>query len=345
MLDKYLMMQMRSHRVSDHLKLCVLAVRLEHQQIRYDADEVTGCSTLAALAARAASRELPALQAQPAALALCLPGFTAILLSTLDHLTQPPQATPAARHRPATDPETVPPVKGHSAVVQQWCAVVKCLVEVVSRRQLEQQLLPLLTRPFALQHSAAMAAICIAVLHMMPLLFDKLGLDTYLTHFHQHIMHMVVTSANQPLTAGSQASHGATPTQVAAAFERAQLTNASSTALCGAVSSKLTLPVVVEHVIRPLLLALGNSPDVAVALIGVGSAIGGAMASLHLLPSLIMVVISSSVAEQSAVSSRGRLPARRRLSESKIAFPAVHVQMLCFAVLCMLPANPRRIAF
>jgi len=194
---------------------------------------------------------------------------------------------------------------------------VKVLVDMLSSRQLEEHLLPLLICPFTLQHSAATAAICIALLHIMPLLFDRLDLDLYFTRFHPHIMHMVVTSANQPLTAGNQASHGATPAQIAASFERAQLTNASSTALCGVVSSKLPLPVVLEHVIRPLLLALGNSPDVAVALIGVGSAMGGAMAALHLLPSLIMVLISSSVNGQTAAALRGRMPARRRLSESR----------------------------
>ncbi|KAL0031838.1 hypothetical protein WJX79_010539 [Trebouxia sp. C0005] len=149
-------------------------------------DEGTGCTALASLAARAASGELPALQAQPAALTLCLPGFTTILSSTLNYLTQAPQATPADRHCPATDPGASLPIKGHSAIVQQW----------------------------------------------------------------------------------------------------------------------------------PLLLALGNSPDVAVALIGVGSAMGGAMSALHLLPSLIMVLISSSVNGQTAAASRGRVPARRRLSES-----------------------------
>ena len=299
--------------------LCLAFMKLGVRQFD-DAEEATGCSALASLAVRAASGELPALQAQPAALTLCLPGFITILLSTLNRLTQAPQATPADRRRHATDPGTPLPIKGHSAVVQHWCAVVKVLVDMLSSSQLEEHLLPLLIRPFTLQHSSATAAICIALLHIMLLLCDRLDLDLYLTRFHPHIMHMVVTSANQPLTAGNQASHGATPAQIAASFERAQLTNASSTALCGVVSSKLPLPVVLEHVIRPLLLALGNSPDVAVALIGVGSAMGGAMAALHLLPSLIMVLISSSVNGQTAAASRGHMPARRRLSESRSTF-------------------------
>ena len=289
----------------------------------YDADEALGCSALAALAARAASGELAGLQAQPAALAVCLPGFTKILLSTLNYLTQAPQPTQGDRRRLTVPTETTaPPVKGHSAVVQHWCAVVKVLVVILSKHELEQQLLPLLTSPFTVPHSSAAAAVCIALLHLMPLLFDRLHLHLYLTHFHPHIMHMVVTSANQPLAAGSsQASHGATPAQVAASFERAQLTNTSSTALCGVVSSKLTLPVVLEHVIRPLLLALGNSPDVAVALIGVGSSMGGAMAAVHLLPSLIMVLIGSNVLPQTQSAAKGRKPARRRPSESEQPLP------------------------
>ena len=307
------------YRPWSHVVLCLAFMKLGVRQSD-DAEEATGCSALASLAARAASGELPALQAQPVALALCLPGFITILLSTLNRLTQAPQATPTDRRRHATDPGTPLPIKGHSGVVQHWCAVVKVLVDMLSSRQLEEQLLPLLILPFTLQHSSATAAICIALLHIMLLLFDRLDLDLYLTRFHPHIMHMVVTSANQPLTAGNQASHGATPAQIAASFERAQLTNASSTALCGVVSSKLPLPVVLEHVIRPLLLALGNSPDVAVALIGVGSAMGGAMAALHLLPSLIMVLISSSVNGQTAAASRGRMSARRRLSESRSTF-------------------------
>ena len=275
------------------------------------ADEATGSGPLAALAARAASGELAALQAQPHALTLCLPGFANILSSTLTHLTAPPPSHPPAG---PSDPSTSktetppPPVKAHSAAVPQWCLVVRVLVDTLSRHQIEQQLVPLLVRPFAAQHSSAAAAVCVAILHLMPVLFDRLGLDTYMTHFHPHMMHMIVTSANEPKTAGSAASHSVTSSQVAASFERAQMTNAATTMLCGMVGSKLALPVVLEHVIRPLLLALGNSPDVAVALIGVGGAIGGVMTALHVLPSLI----SSSVSE---VAQQRRKPARRRTSE------------------------------
>lgn len=279
------------------------------------ADEATGCGPLAALAARAASGELAALQAQPDALSLCLPAFTSILSSTLDHLTTPPRSHSAVGPNSTSDAEIPPPVKGHSAVVQQWCVVIRVLIDTLRRHQTEQHLVSLLVRPFIAQHSSAAAAICVAILHLMPTLFDNLGLDTYMSHFHPHLMHMIVTSANQPNTASSAASQSVTSSQVAASFERAQMTNAASTVLCAMVGNKLTLPVVLEHVIRPLLLALGNSPDVAVALIGVGGAIGGAMTALHVLPSLIMVLLSSSVSKLAGEQAPQRMPSRRRISE------------------------------
>ena len=281
-----------------------------------DADEATGRSPLAALAARAASGELAGLQAQPDALRLCLPTFTTILSSTLAHLTPPPlsHSTGADPHS-TSDAESALPVKGHSAVVQHWCSVVRVLVDTLSRHRIEQQLVSLLVRPFTAHHSSAAAATSVALLHLMPTLFDKLGLHAYLTHLHPHLMHMIVTSANQPKTPGTPASHSMTSSQVAASFERAQMTNAASTTLCGVVGSKLTLPVVLEHVIRPLLLALDNSPDVAVALIGVGGAIGGAMTALHMLPSLIMVLISSNESRPAAGPAQQRMPSRRRRSE------------------------------
>ena len=268
---------------------------------------------MAALTARAASGELAALQAQPSALYLCLPGFTAILSSTLDFLLQPPYNPTGDRRRPSNDtPQNMPPPKGHAAAVQHWCAVLRVLVDILNQSQLHQHMLHLLIKPFSAQHSSASTAVRLSILHLMPVLFDKLGLDTYLTHFHPLIMHVIVTSADEPQAGSSR--QGQTASQVAASFERAQLTNTSSTALCGVVSSKLTLPVVLEHVVRPLLLALGNSPDVAVALIGVGSAIGGVLAAVHVLPSLIMVLISSRTAEP---GGEGQQPAasRRRVSE------------------------------
>lgn len=282
-----------------------------HASVWWCADEATGCGRLAALAARAASGELAALQAQPDALTLCLPGFTNILSSTLGHLTAPAQP-----HPPPSEPESAPPpVKGHSAVVQHWCSVVRVLVDTLRQHQVQQQLLPLLEGPFTAQHSSAAAAMCVALLHLMPVLFDRLGLDAYLTHLHPHVMHMIVTSANQSRTGGSAALHSVTSSQVAASFERAQMTNAASTVLCSVVATKLSLPVVLEHVIRPLLLALGSSPDVAVALIGVGGAMGGPITAVHVLPSLIMVLISSNVSPPAGKQAQRHLPPRRQLSE------------------------------
>ena len=282
------------------------------------ADEATGCGPSAALAARAASGELAALQAQPDALSLCLPGFANILSSTLGHLTAPSPSHPAAGPKDCSTSkaETLPPVKAHSVAVPQWCSVVQVLVDTLSQHQLEQQLVPLLVQPFTARHSTAAATMCVAILQLMPVLFDRLGLDTYMTHFHPHMAHMIVTSANEPKTAGSAASRSVISSQVAASFERAQMPNAATTMLCGMVGSKLALPIVLEHVFRPLLLALGNSPDVAVALIGAGGAIGGVMTALHVLPSLIMVLISSSVSDVAAgQTQQQRKPARRRTSE------------------------------
>ena len=272
---------------------------------------------------------------------LCLPAFTNILSSTLDHLTTPPRSQPAVGPNSTSEAEPPPPVKGHSAFVPQWCSVVRVLVDTLHRHQIEQQLVSLLVRPFTVQHGSAAAAICVAILHLMPMLFDRLGLDTYMTHFHPRVMHMIVTSANQPKTAGSAALHNVTSSQVAASFERAQMTNAASTVLCGVVGNKLTLPVVLEHVIRPLLLALGNSPDVAVALIGVGGAIGGAMTALHVLPSLIMVLLSSSVSNLVGEQAQQRTSLRRRVSQGWFTL-LLSRQTCCIIALCTAQAdNPR----
>ena len=296
---------------------------------------------MAALAARAASGELAALQAQPDALSLCVPAFTNILSSTLKHLTTPPRSRSAVGLNSTREAETPPPVKGHSAVVQHWCLVVRVLVDTSSRHQIKQHLVSLLVRPFTAQHSSAAAAICVATMHLMPTLFDRLGLDMYMTHFHPHMMHMIVTSANQPKTAGSAASQSVTSSQVAASFERAQMTNAASTVLCAVVGIKLTLPIVLEHVIRPLLLALGNSPDVAVALIGVGGAIGGAMTALHVLPSLIMVLLSSSVSNAPGGQAQQSMPSRRRISEGWFRLLLTR-QPVCIAALHTAQADTLR---
>lgn len=291
---------------------------------------------MAALCAKAASGELAALKAQPHALSLCLPAIHDILSSALDYLTgatkpskeafsgnQPVDSTGSnatGQHRASLNDQPVNTSGSttsrqlQTAIAQQWVAVAKVLAEMLHQQQLGQLMVPLIARCFALHHSTAATYLCIGLLNHFPMLYDKFGLDMYLAHFHPIIMHLVVAPDSYSPTAVTQSSkHGssATQTEIAASFERAQLVNAASTALCSLVSSKLTLPVVLEHVIRALLMALGNSPDVAVALIGVGSAIGGDMAALHLLPSLVMVLISSSSASSdraSQASSAGKTP-------------------------------------
>jgi hypothetical protein len=54
----------------------------------------------------------------------------------------------------------------------------------------------------------------------------------------------------------------------------------------------LPLPVTLEHSLRPLLLSLPEGPDVAIALIRLGSALGSACAAVHLLPALLAVLAS-----------------------------------------------------
>ena len=264
------------------------------------ADDATGCSALAALSGRAASGELAALHAQPRALTLCLPAFTAILSAALSYLSEapkPPSQPSASERLPGNSAGSIPHGQQQTTVAQQWLAVAKVLTDILQQEQLEQQLAPLIMQCFSLQPSTAATHLCIGLLTHMPVLYDRLGLSTYLASFHTAIMHLVVAPDNYSPAAATQGNSqgtSASQAEIAASFARAQLVNAASTALCGMTSSKLTLPVVLEHVIRPLLMALGNSPDVAVALIGVGSAIGGDMAALHLLPSLIMVLVSSS---------------------------------------------------
>lgn len=56
----------------------------------------------------------------------------------------------------------------------------------------------------------------------------------------------------------------------------------------------LPLPVTAEHLIRPLLLRLPARPEVALALMLVGSALGSCAASTHLVPPLLAVLTSHS---------------------------------------------------
>ena len=52
----------------------------------------------------------------------------------------------------------------------------------------------------------------------------------------------------------------------------------------------LGLPAALEHVLRPLLLQLPGGPHIALALLGLASAIGPAMAARHMLPPLLAML-------------------------------------------------------
>ena len=60
-------------------------------------------------------------------------------------------------------------------------------------------------------------------------------------------------------------------------------------ALCAMVTP-LGLPAALEHVLRPLLLQLPGEPHIALALLGLASAIGPAMAARHMLPPLLAML-------------------------------------------------------
>ncbi len=49
----------------------------------------------------------------------------------------------------------------------------------------------------------------------------------------------------------------------------------------------LPVPVVLEHLVRPLLGALGSCPDAAVALVHLAADLGGALSARHVLPLLL----------------------------------------------------------
>lgn len=72
----------------------------------------------------------------------------------------------------------------------------------------------------------------------------------------------------------------------------AALMGAASAAIC-TTAGLWPLPVTLEHICRPLLLSLAGGPDVAVTLVGLGHAVGGAMAARHLVSPLLMVLVSS----------------------------------------------------
>ncbi len=54
----------------------------------------------------------------------------------------------------------------------------------------------------------------------------------------------------------------------------------------------LPLPITAEHLIRPLLLRLPARPEVALALVRVGAALGSGAVSAHLVPPLLAVLAS-----------------------------------------------------
>ena len=63
-------------------------------------------------------------------------------------------------------------------------------------------------------------------------------------------------------------------------------------ALCAA-AEQLPAPVVLEHIARPVVLSLDCGPDSAVALVCIGSGLGGELAARHLLGPLLGVLASS----------------------------------------------------
>ena len=69
-------------------------------------------------------------------------------------------------------------------------------------------------------------------------------------------------------------------------------------ALCNAARS-MPVPVTLEHVVWPLLLSLARGPNAALALVGIGRTLGGALAAKHLLPPLLAVLASSQTVQRS----------------------------------------------
>lgn len=70
----------------------------------------------------------------------------------------------------------------------------------------------------------------------------------------------------------------------------------------------LPVPVILEHLVRPLLGALGTGPDATVALIHVAADLGGALAARHVLPPLLELlngVTADSADDASAVRAAG----------------------------------------
>ncbi len=75
----------------------------------------------------------------------------------------------------------------------------------------------------------------------------------------------------------------------------------------GWLAERLPRPIALQHVLRPLLLRLPGSPDVALALTAVGAALGPAAAARHLLPPLLAVVACwAPIAEAAGSAGGGR---------------------------------------
>lgn len=73
----------------------------------------------------------------------------------------------------------------------------------------------------------------------------------------------------------------------------------------GWLTERLPRPIALQYVMRPLLLRLPGSPDVALALIAVGAALGPAAAARHLLPPLLAVVACWAPTAEAAGSAGG----------------------------------------
>lgn len=64
------------------------------------------------------------------------------------------------------------------------------------------------------------------------------------------------------------------------------------------------MPVVLEHVVRPLLLCLDRGPDAAVALVRIGGGLGAQLAARHLLEPLLGVLACSGAPTVKAAAAR-----------------------------------------
>ena len=93
-------------------------------------------------------------------------------------------------------------------------------------------------------------------------------------------------------------------------------------ALCAA-AEQLPVPVVLEHIVRPVLLSLSSGPHAAVALVRIGGSMGGELAAKHLLEPLLRVLASS-----------GSLPAKHSAEQLNTGGELIRWNSVndCFAV-------------